>query len=208
MGFGNILKGIASIAAPIVGGIFGGPGGAAAGLAVGNALSSGGRRVTGINQTADPRLYPNIRIPGFEYPEKTPLVDMPIYGNAPAYGNAPVFDPRTFGATQGEQRMGGTLDQAHQALVGMLNPNSEIVRNLAAEEEQAQNQSFLQGLSQLVRLNNRQRSQGRGSFLDAEGGDQSIMSSILGNAREASLAAKTRARGYLGDVAGNKVNMS
>jgi hypothetical protein len=138
---------------------------------------------------ADPGNYPNIKIPGFAYQDGTPTVDMPVY------------QPQTYGNSGAEIKMAGALDESHQALLAALNPNSEVLRGLSAEQEQLNNQDFLKGLSQTVRLNNRQRAQGRGSFLDTGSGDQDIMSKILNNARDSQLKARITARTNLNDTA-------
>lgn len=147
---------------------------------------------------ADPRRFINIGIPGLDYGDGSAVVNLPSYPSMPQYGDvaAPLLPAVMQGATRGEQGMGTALDQSHASILALLNPSNPIFKTLAAEEEAQINDSFLRGVSDLRRMNQRSRAQGRGAFLD----DDAVMSQVLGNARDASLQAKKNARTTLGDV--------
>lgn len=154
-----------------------------------------------VASASDPNNLPNIRLPGFDYAEDAPVVDMPEYPTMPILPNdmPTLRQPKLASATYGEQSMGRNLAQAEAANLSLLNPNSSVFRNLAAEEEQLGNQDFLKGVRSLMTANQRAKGRG-GAVFDQERGGEQIMNAILNNARDSNLQARLRARGMLGDA--------
>lgn len=179
-------------------------GAAASGLA-GSVMSKGAKGSGGggsAQQATNPGNYPNIAIPGFDYGNGTPTVDMPAYPKMSIlpYNMPTLPNPQLATPTLGEQNMGNALSQSQASILALLNPSNPIFKTLSAEQEQLNNQDFLGGLRNIMTTDRRMRAQGRGGLLNSEQGGQQSMMAILNNARNAHLNAQMQARGMLGDV--------
>lgn len=197
---GSILKKALPIVGAVGGGLLGGAPGAAIGGSIGGMLGSSG---DGTGGATNPQNYPNIKIPGLDYGNGTPTVNMPAYPNMQVlpYNMPTLPNPTLAPPTTGEMNMGNALSQSQASILALLNPSNPIFKSLSSEQEQLNNQDFLGGLNNIMTADRRSRAQGRGGVLNNERGGEQSMMAILNNARDAHLNAQMQSRSMLGDVA-------
>ena len=218
MGFGGFLKkAVGVVTGGLAGFASGGPAGALLGAASGLAGGGGGGSApSSAGTAADPRTYINIRLPGVTYPEGSMLVDLPEYPTLSEYPTLPQYigapnlptniptmpTPVFLPATAGETGMAQSIRDALDAYRASINPTDPRFRALAADEAQLARDDFLKNLRLLSTQNKRLRRSGGAGLLDPERSDESIMSAVLSNARNADLTARMTAQQKLNNYGG------
>ena len=114
----------------------------------------------------------------------------------------PSASPTLPQATQAAQQQAQQSRELGILAQQLLDPESDLLARLEAQEEEQLNREFSQGIAQLLRANQRQQRLGNVPVFDPERGEEDIFRAVQSGRVAAKNLARQKARERVGQAAG------